>query len=129
MTRLRYMSLVVQAWWHLLRFDLLHRFGGFGRVQHRLAGSPVRPAAPPPDVEHTICDAVLLATCLYWKPVLCLQRSFCVTILLRRCGVAASLVIGFRPMPFLAHAWVAVDRRIVNDSSAYAERLGVLHTI
>jgi hypothetical protein len=129
MTRLHYIGLVGQAWWHVLRFDLLHRFGGFERVQHRLAQSPVRDVAAAADVEQAICDAVQLAACLYWKPVLCLQRSFCVTMLLRRRGVAASLVIGFRPVPFLAHAWVAVDRRIVNDSAVYADRLCVLHTI
>ena len=76
-----------------------------------------------------VCDAVLLATCLYWKPVLCLQRSVCTTRLLRTRGVAARLIIGYREAPFFSHAWVEVGSRVVNDSPAYRSRLRVLHSI
>ena len=72
---------------------------------------------------------MLLATCLYWKPVLCLQRSVCAVRLLRSHGVAARLVIGYRPSPFFSHAWVEVDGRVVNSSPAYKTRLRVLYSI
>ena len=79
------------------------------------------------ELEKTICDAVLLATCFYWKPVLCLQRAVCTVRLLRRHGIHARLVIGYRPSPFFSHAWVEVDGRVVYGSVAYQKRLMPLH--
>jgi hypothetical protein len=78
------------------------------------------------ELEQAICDAVLLATCFYWKPVLCLQRSVCTVRLLRRHGIAARLVIGYRPSPFFSHAWVEVDGRVAYGSAAYQKRLRTL---
>ena len=72
---------------------------------------------------------MVLASCLYWKPVRCLQRSLCTARLLRIHGVAAQLVIGYRAMPFLSHAWVESDGRVVNDSPVYRQRLRVLYTV
>ena len=80
-----------------------------------------------PDFERVICDAVLLAACLYWKPVLCLQRSACTALLLRRHGVDAHVVIGFRPSPFFCHAWVEVEGRVVFGSTTYKNRLQLLY--
>lgn len=128
MTRAAYTRAVIHAWWQLLRFDLIHAFLGFQGVQRALASQPARAARHARVREDDICDAVLLAACFYWKPVLCLQRSFSATTLLRRHGVAARLVIGYRPIPFLAHAWVEAGGRVVNDSPVYPQRLRVLHT-
>ncbi|HEX2267923.1 MAG TPA: lasso peptide biosynthesis B2 protein, partial [Pyrinomonadaceae bacterium] len=75
----------------------------------------------------TICDAVLLATCFCWKPVLCLQRAVCTVRMLRKHGINARLVIGYRPSPFFSHAWVEVDGRVVYGSVAYQKRLMPLH--
>ena len=125
--RLRYVGLVVRAWCELARFDVLRAL---------LTGSTLR--LPPvaqrgrkaTDAEgtSTVCNAVATATCLYWKPVMCLQRSVCTARLLRARGVPAHLVIGYRPDPFLSHAWVEVDDRVVNDSSTYRQRLFVLYS-
>jgi hypothetical protein len=62
-----------------------------------------------------VCDAVKTASIWYPRKALCLQRSAITTYLLRRKGVAAHLVIGARPLPFLVHAWVEVDGQVVND--------------
>src|ERR1041384_5341892 len=67
------------------------------------------------------------STCFYWKPVLCLQRAVCTVRLLRRHGIFARLVIGYRPSPFFSHAWVEVDGRVVYGSPAYQKRLKPLH--
>ena len=123
--RLRYVVLVVRAWCELVRFDLLRALS---------TGSTLRLRRVAPrgqtDAERTsaVCNAVATAACLYWKPVLCLQRSVCVARLLRARGVAARLVIGYRPDPFLSHAWVEVDDRVVNDSPMYRQRLLVLYS-
>ena len=102
---------------------------GFSRIyrqveRQRVASRPWFAAS-----QTTVCDAVALAECLYWKRVFCFQRSVAATRLLRRAGIQAHLVIGYRPSPFLSHAWVEVDRRVVNDSPAYKERLYVLCTL
>lgn len=63
-----------------------------------------------------IVGAVERASVWYPKKALCLQRSAVTTCMLRDCGVQASMVVGVRPMPLLAHAWVEVHGRVVNDS-------------
>lgn len=121
--------LVFRALCELIRYDVIH---GVFRVT-RMQAQPIRPASEVgsanAELERTICDAVVLACCLYWKPVLCLQRSVCAMRLLRSRGVPARVVIGYRPTPFFSHAWVEVKGRVVNDSPVYQRRLAVLHTI
>jgi hypothetical protein len=125
MGRIRFGWLVLIAAIELLRYDVMHTW-----LKRPVLRLPPPRLLPPPGVEleRSICDAVLTATCLYWKPVLCMQHSVCVTRLLRARGACARLVIGYRPVPFFSHAWVEVDGRVVNDSPAYRSRLQVLHT-
>ena len=127
MARLHYVVLVVRAWCELVRFDLLRALPTASTLRLRPVASRGRKA---PDAKRTsaVCNAVATATCLYWKPVMCLQRSVCAARLLRARGVAARLVIGYRPAPFLSHAWVEVDGRVVNDSPVYRQRLSVLYS-
>jgi hypothetical protein len=118
--------LIFRALFELLLFDLRKTPFGNQPTSHVLpAHASERPG---PEIESQICNAVLLATCLYWKPVLCLQRSVCLVRMLRDCGVPARLVVGYRALPFFSHAWVEVDGRVVNDSPVYRERLQVLYT-
>jgi hypothetical protein len=127
--RLAYARLVATAWLQLLRYDLRYRMSGFQGISAALARQDVRGRAAAADAEAIVCDAVLTASCFYWKRVLCLQRSAATAALLRRRGLCARLVIGYRPVPFLSHAWVEIDGRVVNDSAAYQQRLLVLHTV
>jgi hypothetical protein len=53
----------------------------------------------------------------YPKDVLCLQRAFVTTCLLRTCGVAATFVLGAHHLPFKAHAWVEIDGHPFNEKS------------
>jgi hypothetical protein len=127
-SRAQYVWLVLRALWGLACHDAILAVRDFGSIQQLKRQSPAAKAAGP-ELQQAICDAVLLATCLYWKPVLCLQRSVCAVRLLRRYGVAAKLVIGYRPAPFFSHAWVEVDGRVVNSSAAYQSRMRVLCTV
>jgi hypothetical protein len=68
-----------------------------------------------------LCRAVDVACVFYPKRVLCLQRSAATTVLLRRHGIAAEMVIGTRVLPFRSHSWVEVDRVVVNDKPYMAE--------
>jgi len=119
--------LVVRALYEIARYEVVLSLLGSGRILSQLKRQSVSIQSNSPELEKTICDAVLLATCFYWKPVLCLQRAICTVRLLRRHGIHARLVIGYRPSPFFSHAWVEVDGRVLYGSAAYQKRLLPLH--
>jgi hypothetical protein len=62
-----------------------------------------------------VCAAVEKACVWYPKKALCLQRSAVTTCILRSYGIQAQMIVGVRPMPFLAHAWVETEGSVVND--------------
>lgn len=119
--------LVFRALYEMVRYEVVLSLLGSGRILSQLRRQTISTRSAGTGTEKTICDAVLLATCFYWKPVLCLQRAVCTVRLLRRHGIHARLVIGYRPSPFFSHAWVEVDGRVVYGSAAYQQRLMPLH--
>ena len=120
-------GLVFSALYELVRYEVVLSLMGSGRLLSQLKRQSISAPTGGKEMEKTICDVVLLATCFYWKPVLCLQRAVCTARLLRRHGIHARLVIGYRPSPFFPHAWVEVDGRVVYGSAAYQKRLIPLH--
>jgi len=126
MQRIKYVWVVFGALCELARYDVISALGGSANIR-RLNPQPSTLEPTNHEVVRTTCNAVSLAACLYWKPVLCLQRSVCIVRLLGKHDVVAHLVIGYRPVPFFSHAWVEVNGRIVNDSPTYRERLQVLY--
>jgi hypothetical protein len=124
-----YAVTVVQALWEIARYDLINSTLGYQFIHRQLERQRVSREPVQPQAEALVCDAVSLASCFYVKPVLCLQRSVAEARMLRRRGISARLVIGYRPSPFFSHAWVEVDGRVVNDLAGYKERLKVLSTI
>ena len=122
-----YASLVLRALFEMARYDVIVWLRGSGCILQGLRRESVQAKRNNRESEQAACDAVLLATCFYFKPVLCLQRAVCTVRLLRRQGVDARLVIGFRPSPFFSHAWVEVNGRVVYGSAAYQKRLQLLH--
>ncbi|HKR12340.1 MAG TPA: lasso peptide biosynthesis B2 protein [Pyrinomonadaceae bacterium] len=120
-------GLVCKALYEIVRYEVVLSWAGSGRILSQLRGQFISTRPANGDLEKTICDAVLLASCFYWKPVLCLQRAVCTVRLLRKHGIQARLVIGYRPSPFFSHAWVEVDGRVVYGSPAYQQRLVPLH--
>ena len=123
MKKVKHTLLVIHALYEIARHDAILRLRGSGRTLQQVSRQCVVARLASHEVEQAICEAVLLATCLYWKPVLCLQRAVCTARLLRKHGVNARLAIGYRPAPFFAHAWVEVDGRVVYGSPAYQKRL------
>ena len=128
MKQRKYAWLVFIALYELVRYDVITALRGPANIHRRLSRQPSNPIPTSHELVQSTCEAVHLAACLYWKPVLCLQRSVSLVRLLRKQGVVARLVIGYRTAPFFSHAWVEVDGRIVNDSPTYQERLQVLYT-
>ncbi len=112
-------SLAAVAWVGLVAADLVIRVAGFRRLHQLARAIPVRPGGPAQT--HATAStraAVDRAARLYFKRAWCLQRSFVTTVLLRARGVPAELVIGVRSTPFMAHAWVEVEGRVVNDRAS-----------
>jgi hypothetical protein len=126
MKRMRYAALVSKAFFDMMLYEVLLSLYGIGCILQRLKRQAISRKPSTAELERNICDAVLLATCFHWKPVLCLQRSVCTVRLLRKYGVDARLAIGYRPAPFFSHAWVEVKGRVVYGSAAYQKRLQTL---
>lgn len=123
MKRTKYTWLVVRAFYEIVRYEAVLLLRGSGAVLQQMGRQPVAVKSANRELEQAVCDAVLLATCFYWKPVLCLQRSVCTVRLLRKHGIGARLKIGYRPSPFFSHAWVEVNSRVVYGSPAFQTRL------
>jgi hypothetical protein len=110
---------VVLAWFALLAADVLLRTRGFGAIYRFVKRWPVkqkRGAAI--DDARAICSRVDRASAFYFKRAWCLQRSAVTVVLLRSKGFPAQLSIGVQSIPFLAHAWVELDGRVINDDEA-----------
>jgi hypothetical protein len=112
----------------MIRYDGIVSSVGIGRILRQLCKQHVSVKPCTEELQRAICEAVLLATCFYWKPVLCLQRSVCTVRLLRKYGIDARLAIGYRPAPFFSHAWVEINGRVAYGSAAYQQRLQMLVT-
>ena len=108
--------------WELLRYDFLFAWRGMAAVRP----GPMQSGEENVAAERKICEAIRSATPFYWKPVRCLQRSTVNVRLMRRKGIPAEVVIGYRAVPFFSHAWVEVAGRVANDSPVYQARLQVL---
>src|SRR6185312_11595493 len=78
------------AYLQLLLVESYLRRRDFGGLYERVRRCPS--SAPDSNSVHKLCEAMDLACIWYWKHALCLQRSAALTCLLRRHGVAATLV-------------------------------------
>lgn len=108
--------LVLQAYWLLIRIEAVMFCRGLSflheLVRRSTARSGKRSGAASAD---DLCRAMDLACVFYPKRVMCLQRSAATTLLLRRHGISAEMVIGAQTLPFKSHAWVELDGKVIND--------------
>ncbi len=119
--------LTLAAYLMLVAIDGLTKVGGFGRMHRLVQRFPVRSRRrEDAETAHRICGAVDRAASYYVKRAWCLQRSAAAVCLLRLAGYPAELVIGARRVPFYAHAWAEIGRRVVNDEEAVQTYYGVL---
>jgi hypothetical protein len=108
--------LLLEAYLLLLRLEWEMRLGDLQSLHNIVRGrkgakARWRSSASLDALNH----AIDLACVFYFKQVLCLQRSAATTLLLRRHGYAAEMVLGAQLVPFKSHAWVEVDAQVVND--------------
>src|SRR5688572_15632594 len=115
------MTLLLRVLWELIRYQLVFAMRGFGGV-HKGLLSRVRRHERREVLESAVCRAVDTVCSIYWRRVLCLERSIVTARVMHAYGIAAEVVIGYRFSPFAGHAWVEVGGRVVNDSAGYAEK-------
>jgi hypothetical protein len=121
------MRILCQAYWELLRLEYFVLRKNFGGIHERVRAARLQNRCPDVAVtEDQICHAIDAAAALYFKNVLCLQRSAAAARLLKKHGFRAEMVIGVQQLPFLAHAWVEVAGRVINDKPYMAEIYSVL---
>jgi len=120
------MSITFAAYRELLRLEYPLFRKAFPAIYDRVRRTPLalRPRKLLSCTE--ICQAVDLAAVLYFRRVLCLQRSAATACLLKRYGFPAQLVIGVQQLPFAAHAWVEMDGLVVNDKPYISDIYSVL---
>jgi hypothetical protein len=117
--------LITQSFIALALFDLIGVIAGFSTV-HALARKFPRAGRRSRQPEARIVQAVAEACVWYPKDVLCLQRSWASSYLLRRNGIDAQIVIGCRHVPLDSHAWIEVEGRVVGDRPQYQKFFHVL---
>jgi hypothetical protein len=118
--------MTLRAYLLLLSFEYSLLRGDFVAIYRRVRCQPVRPRKFDTDTCALACRAVDHACILYFKQVQCFQRSAVTVCVLRQQGAPAELVIGARPFPFRAHAWVEVQGIVVNDKVSATETYAVL---
>jgi hypothetical protein len=118
--------LVFKGWLYLLFIDFVMHCSKFAALERIVRNAAIHSGLGINSVE-SIVHAVDLACVFYFKRVLCLQRSVATTLLLRRSGWAAELVIGTRILPFASHAWTEIQGNVVNDKPYILEIFQVLH--
>ena len=119
--------LVLKAYFHLVRFEVLLRSANFEMLHRRIRNYPTAfPRANGLQNAVRICSAMDMACVFYWKQVLCLQKSAATVCLLRRCGIPAQMVIGAQKLPFKAHAWVESGGQVINDKPYLPKFYGIL---
>jgi hypothetical protein len=107
---------VIESYLLLLRFEGVMLFRPFKALHDAVRKQRVYPRAASHHVSaERLCDAVDIACVFYFKQVLCLQRSAATTVLLRRHGLDAEMVVGAQMIPYAFHAWVELNHLVVND--------------
>jgi hypothetical protein len=111
------MMAIFQALIALFVYDAVSVFCPFRTIYSIVRGWPVARKRSEESALDRVCIAINYASVWYPKQILCLQRAFVMTCLLRKCGIAASMVLGAQKLPFKAHAWVEVDGHPINERS------------
>jgi prolyl oligopeptidase len=107
--------LLVEALFYLLQTEYALRRHKRRPLQQMLRDSALGSVRRKRSSAQQICHAMDIACLLYFKVVLCLQRSVAVTMLLRRYGFKAELVVGTQIAFSRFHAWVELNDLVLND--------------
>lgn len=118
---------IVESWMILLHLEWIMRTKGLKKMHEVVRCQPVLKAPTQDVAPHLLVYQALDYACLlYFKQVLCLQHSCAATLLLRRYGWKAELVLGAQIVQLASHAWVEIEGVVVNDKPYIAEIYQVL---
>lgn len=101
-------SYLLRAFLLLLICHVKIRVGQFGAVRRWVADCPVSSRQPHLDSISLAVYVVNRAAAFFPRQSVCLSRAAVITILLRKLGFPAAMIIGVRRLPFASHAWVAL---------------------
>jgi hypothetical protein len=119
--------LLLESWLLLIYLEVVICLQSFKGVYVVVRTAQIRRASERTGLSsEQLCRAVDLACVFYFKEVLCLQRSAVATLLLRRHGWSAEMVIGAQILPFKSHAWVELQGKVMNDKPYMSEIYQVL---
>lgn len=120
------MSITWDAYCELLRLEYPLFRKNFAAIYDRVRRMPLGTRHKKIREYTQLSHAVDVAAVLYFRKVLCLQRSAATACLLKKNGFPAQLVIGVQQLPFAAHAWVELDGAIINDKPYMSDIYSVL---
>ncbi len=78
-------------------------------------------------VREVVSGIEAAARLLPWR-IRCLEQSISICAILGSKGIDARLRLGVQLLPFVAHAWVAVGERAVNESQEVVDTYRVVET-
>lgn len=87
----------------------------FASLYQRVRRQPARAKAWNAETVRRVSASVDNVCMLLPVPASCLLRSAVLTVVLRRSGVPAELVLGATRLPFKSHAWVELNGEVIND--------------
>jgi Transglutaminase-like superfamily len=120
------MRIIWRAYLELLGLEYSLLREDFPAIYDKVRNTPLETRPQGANSVQQICNGIDLAAAFYFKQALCLQRSAATACLLKKHGFPAEMVIGVQQLPFLAHAWVELDGRIVNDKPYVSKMYSVL---
>ena len=109
------MWMICRAYRELLSLEFWLLRGNFLAIHEKVRNTVPSYSPRSKLTPERISQAVDLAAALYFKPVLCLQRSAAAVCLLKKHGYPAEMVIGVQQVPFAAHAWVELNGAVFGD--------------
>ncbi len=119
--------LIFKSYVLLIRVDVILKRHGFKRLYDAVRDLPTRDILESKRIPYErLCRAMDLACVFFPRTVRCLQRSAAGVLLLRSYGWHAEFVTGCALGTFENHAWVEVNRQVVNDKPYMHEMYQVL---
>ncbi len=119
---------IINALIALLRAACIVKFGGFKRIASS-AGGRWAAGTPALDTDTTVRVAICSLNCVFpldFSGNRCLTYSLALTLLLKRHIPGIKLVVGVRTRPFLSHAWVEHNKKVINDDPELRHKLAVI---
>jgi hypothetical protein len=118
---------VLRIWLTFPFVDATKRFRAFKAMRPVLQRREMRQAS----LAHrrsreTLCLAINLACVFYFREMSPLERCAAATLVMRRHGWQAELVVGAQILPYDTYAWVESEGDIVNDQPNLLEVYQVL---